>query len=474
MAEAGGPPSLEALLTALIAEACREVLPPELSGVLHASKAAVRPCATLASADFECRAPRAAFSRLRAMPRFCAEGGAVAYTTTSALGLERSWRFNDAVELAAALAARLPESAAAIVVDARASSSGLLQLTTRQHLQWQLAEGQLRCAACGLFCAGERGLRDHQLVKHRTSYEAAVESARDSRTALVAWTPPPRTALPAMALAQRAAATARREGRSTLKLHAGLRAARDGDLACLRALVAGGWDARRERDRHGSSAMLWAAGGGHLGCCRWLAACGMDPLEGQRTDGRCALHWAARNGHVDVCRWLLAECGERPDRPTHDGTVALHWAVWQRQLAACALLVDEAGADLHATNSFGCNAIQWAAQSGDVRVCEWLRARGLDLRLLNSNGHSALHKAALNGHGEVCEWLLAHAGLDARHMQTDSDGNSPARMAAAEGHAELARHLEAVAGRWEAEAAAAGRDDSIVASAVLPDEPSRE
>ena len=67
---------------------------------------------------------------------------------------------------------------------------------------------------------------------------------------------------------------AERAARSEAARHAlspGLVAARDGDVATLRALAAGGWEAATEVDRHGSTAMMWAAGGGHLGACELLA-----------------------------------------------------------------------------------------------------------------------------------------------------------------------------------------------------------
>ncbi|KAJ1634962.1 ankyrin repeat-containing domain protein [Pavlovales sp. CCMP2436] len=444
MAATGSP--LEAILTALVRAACHEVLPAELDD-LSSGKDAVRPSATLAGADFESRAPWSAFCRLRAAPRFRAADGAVEYATVSDLGLERTWRFADASELASAINLRLPPTA--IIADARAGGGGRILLTTRAHLEWQLAHGQLHCGRCGLFCAGERGMRDHMLVKHRAPYEAALETARESRTQLVPWTPPPAGTLSMLALAQRQALLQKREARGCLELDEGLRAAREGDLPALVALVEGGYDARAARDRHGSSALLWAAGGGHVAVCRFLCEeCGLDALEAQRKDGRCALHWAARNGHLNVVRWLVSERGESPDRRAHDGTVALHWAVWQEHEQVGEWLVCEAGADLHATNSFGCNAVQWAALSGSVRMCVWLQRLGLDLQLRNCNGHSALHKGAVRGQFEVCRWLVANADLDSRHMQMDGDGNTPARMAAAEGHAELSQWLEAVAQRW--------------------------
>lgn len=435
---------IAAALTELVARACDEVLPRAMTeAIMRVPKDAVRPARRCGAHDYECRAPGSAFLRLRR-----GRGdAAVEWVTTSDLGLERRWRFESAEALAQAIADRLEIGAAAGVgstlAHVRAAPDGRLQLTTIAQMASQRARGWLHCAACGRFLNGERGLRDHQLVAHAATYEHALDSVEQSRSQLVRYAP-----LLLHARAADGAAAAGGKAGGPAALDPGLCAARDGDLAALMALRAAGWDPRAVADRHGSTALLWAAGGGHLDVCRWLVrACGVDAAERQKRDGRCALHWAARNGRVAVCRWLVDEQRLDPDTPTRDGTVALHWAVWQRQLPAVEYLVAEAGANLHAVNAFGCNAIQWAAQSGDVRMCEWLRARGLDVRLLNRNGHSALHKAAIKGQRAVCEWLVQVAGLGAAQVRADADGNTPARMARCEGHAELADWLADAARR---------------------------
>ena len=57
----------------------------------------------------------------------------------------------------------------------------------------------------------------------------------------------------------------------------GLSAARAGQLARLRELVASGFDPRTATDRHGSTALHWAAGGGALAVVRYLVdECGVD------------------------------------------------------------------------------------------------------------------------------------------------------------------------------------------------------
>ena len=367
---------------------------------------------------------------------------------------------------------------------------GVLRVTTRRHLLAAAARGLLLCRACGRMFAGDKGLREHRQVKHRDAYGDAKSAVRDARAALVAWTPPDtpespdapprerrgeRRAPPGAAAEEvffdatkasvvdvSVAAAAVPLGSAPPPLPPGLAAARDGDLATLRRLVASGWDARSCVDRHGSGAMHWAAGGGRLDVCRYLAdELGLDPRAAQPGDGRTAMHWAARNGETATCEWLWRERGVDADATTRDGTPPFHWAVWRSRFETCAWLVETAGVNWRAKNAYGCNAAQWAAQSGDVAMLEWLRRLGLDFSALNANGHSAMHKAATRGHAAACRWLATRAGLGAEHMRADGDGNTPAVMARLEGFDELADELEETARRAAEEEERRGttRDD---------------
>ena len=47
------------------------------------------------------------------------------------------------------------------------------------------AAGMLHCASCGGFFSGRRGLRDHQQIKHQTTYEVATEAVHAARGALI-------------------------------------------------------------------------------------------------------------------------------------------------------------------------------------------------------------------------------------------------------------------------------------------------
>ena len=445
---------LQAQIQEHFMRAAQIVLPPPLVKIWDLPKEAVRPCKSSAtSADLQCHAPATAWCRLAKKPRVGdADGAPIRVVTVSEFGLTKEAEYCTPKDLAAAIIGALSDAARDMCADMRVNEIGCVFITSQLHMLRQRALGMLHCAACGMFCNGERGLRDHQHIKHTGEYGAAKEAVDKARAALVPYSDHPASALLGQLWADR---VARRES-AKAELSDGLRAARDGDMAAFERLVAGGWDPLRDVDRHGCGALHWAAGGGHLKICERLYELGMPVTDAQRKDGRTALHWAARNGHVHVCRWLVAK-GVSPNVATHDGTVPLHWAVWQRQLATCEYLL-EAGADLHAKNSFGCNASQWAAQTAEdsPSMCKWLQARGLDIGILNCNGHSALHKAAVKGNANICEWLLAGGRLGLRHLAPDGDGNTPALMARLDGHVRLAEDLDAAASRMIARGTAAG------------------
>lgn len=334
---------------ALLVRAADIVLPPEISHTFRLPKEVVRPavCAS-ASGDFMCHAPASAFCRLRVG---LASDAPAVVRTISEYGLPREVTYRSAADLGRAVIAALDDEVRDVTADLRVREDGVLMITSQLHMRRQRALGFLHCAACGAFCHGERGLRDHQHVKHTGSYAAALDAVAAAKGTVV------RYSAADAHLAELWAARAAESERQKKALPAGLAAARDGDEATLRELVVRGWSARDVTDRHGSSALHYAAGSGHLRICEYIVdSLGVPAGQAQSKDGRTALHWAARNGWVHICRWLL-EKGLDPDVGTHDGTRPLHWAVWQGHLPVCDFLL-AAKADLHAVNSYGCNAIQ--------------------------------------------------------------------------------------------------------------------
>jgi hypothetical protein len=82
------------------------------------------------------------------------------------------------------------------------------------------------------------------------------------------------------------------------------KAAREGDLARLRSLLADGADPNR-RDGNGSTALIEAAAGGQAAAARALVAAGANPNL-TSSGGRTPLIEAAIGGRVEIARMLIA------------------------------------------------------------------------------------------------------------------------------------------------------------------------
>ena len=150
---------LQDLMWRAIASVC-----PEYVTVLNIRKESVRKRQNASTcADLECHAPATMWRKL------CASSGSedrVSITTVSEYGVTREREYADAATLGRAVVEVIDElGARADVADARVREDGCLLLTSTLHMRRQRAMGMLHCNACGIFCQGERGLRDHQHIK---------------------------------------------------------------------------------------------------------------------------------------------------------------------------------------------------------------------------------------------------------------------------------------------------------------------
>jgi len=232
-----------------------------------------------------------------------------------------------------------------------AKPGGSLSFVTQTRLRRAASLDLLLCRTCQTLLQGNKGLREHNQVRHLESYETSVGNVREARCAMVVCTTTRAVAKPRTGHTDVAGsipkgaggvkddasgAATKKTSNSKSNLSTGFAAARDGDFACfVDCLVTdtnpSGWDPVLSSavDKNGSCALHWAAGGGSLEICEYLVeVLGEDPRRRQASDGRTAMHWAARNAQLEVCAWLFEKHAVSVNDPTNDGTTPFMWCVW--------------------------------------------------------------------------------------------------------------------------------------------------
>ncbi len=158
-----------------------------------------------------------------------------------------------------------------------------------------------------------------------------------------------------------------------------LEAARRGDAAAVRALLAKGADVNAAPG-DGMTALHWAAERGQQNVVALLLGAGAQASAVTRLGGYQPLHLAARGGHADVVTALLAANAEAT-APTTTGATALHFAAAAGSAPAASALID-AGAAVDAREpQWGQTPLMFAAAAGRTDVVRVLAARGADLSL---------------------------------------------------------------------------------------------
>jgi hypothetical protein len=164
-------------------------------------------------------------------------------------------------------------------------------------------------------------------------------------------------------------------------------AARDGDLATIKRLLADGTASIDERTEDGNTALTLAAGGGQIATIKWLLEFGGSSISEKCRLGRTALISAVVNDEIAVVQWLLTMGGANITDATNDGLASL---------------------DL-------------AAFGGYTAMTQWLITEGrADVTHVANDGLTALGAALLQGHYALARLLIEEGG--AKINQTDSAG----------------------------------------------------
>ena len=226
-------------------------------------------------------------------------------------------------------------------------------------------------------------------------------------------------------------------------------AARDGDLAAVRSLLAQHADANAAA-RDGSTALLWATHHSNPDRARALIAAGAK-VDTPNRFGVTPLLQASRSGDAPLIDLLLkARASVSLSHP--DGETALIAASRAGRLDAVTLLL-EAGAAVNAADTLqDQTALMWAAAEGHADIVSALLAAGADpnrgARVTAikkrehadhpTGGFTALMFAVRNGHADIARTLL-QAGADVK--ATNGDGATATIVAIVNDRFDLAKEL---------------------------------
>ena len=152
-----------------------------------------------------------------------------------------------------------------------------------------------------------------------------------------------------------------------------------------------------------------AARAGDVARVRLLLADGKDPNQADSAGGRTALHWAVRSGNAEIVD-VLIESGADLDKGDQAGKTPLSHAAESGNVELTGRLL-AAGADVNKRDLVGGNSVLWAAGLGSADTLRLLVASGGEVEVKDINGLSPLAWAAQTGKTESMQ-ILIDGGAD--------------------------------------------------------------
>ena len=181
----------------------------------------------------------------------------------------------------------------------------------------------------------------------------------------------------------------------------------------------------------------------HCICKRGLGSFLSDVLEDsidvdvEDSKGNTPLHVAAALGFVDVCSTLVSLGSCAVNRQDANGKTAAHIACEEGHFKVVVLLADHY-TDFSVTDNSGCTPFLRAITSGKLRLCKFLKGRGVDVNVAAISGNTALHIACQIGFKDLVDWLV-EIGINL--TTTNKANETAADIADAEGFSEISSFL---------------------------------
>lgn len=146
-------------------------------------------------------------------------------------------------------------------------------------------------------------------------------------------------------------------------------------------------------------------------------------LESRSEAGKTPLHFAVEGGHADVVRYLL-EKGAAVNAGNADGDTPLHYAAGWGFMDIIAILIEN-GADVAARSNAGDTPLHYVRFQGITPVAKALLDHGADVNARNKAGDSLLVAAFGRGRRDLIELLFSRGAV------IDNEGGEGMKLLAA-------------------------------------------
>jgi ankyrin repeat protein len=197
-------------------------------------------------------------------------------------------------------------------------------------------------------------------------------------------------------------------------------AARAGDAARVRLLIAEGTNLDQADTNGRRTPLHWGVLGNHMEVVQVLLEGGANPNVGDQA-GKTPLEHAAEKSMVEMTALLLKSGADVNQRDLVGGNAVL-WAAGLGSPETLKLVVD-AGGEIEVKDINGLSPLTWAAQTGNPASMRILIEAGADVNSVDSlAGESVLMRAARSGKLESVE-MLFESGVDTSTL-TRVDANA--------------------------------------------------
>ncbi len=206
-------------------------------------------------------------------------------------------------------------------------------------------------------------------------------------------------------------------------------AVRENDVAVMRKMVEGGFDAKTLTS-DGKGGLHIAAMAGSEGAGEYLLDRGHS-VDKTGTDGRTPLMEAVLTDRPEMVKWLLGQ-GADPGIKDSSGFTALMLAASEGKSASVEELAPYNRDDLD-------SALLVASLVGKPEVIDVLTNYGASVHARMADGRTPMMLAAENGHAEAVALLI---DIGASRFSTTETGDTARSLAVAAGHGEIAAMIE--------------------------------